>query len=219
MLFKILSFIYGVVIFTAMSYSIYLWLKKGYTHKQRFMYIYLIAVFFVDVLGIYIRQAFQIDQFYLFMPFNVLSIVYFSYFFWVDYQNNINKYFLYGISFLTMLVITYIQLETPIIKIDTRIFVALVLFFLLISLQWLLYIINHIDEENITHKQAFWVSVALIIWSVFALFRLFLNQWLYDYDRDVFSIIAYLFNIANITMYLFFLQGLRVINKKKQHNS
>ena len=114
-----------------------------------------------------------------------------------------------------MLVITYIQLETPIIKIDTRIFVALVLFFLLISLQWLLYIINHIDEENITQKQAFWVSVALIIWSVFALFRLFLNQWLYDYDRDVFSIIAYLFNIANITMYLFFLQGLRVINKKK----
>ena len=128
--------------------------------------------------------------------------------------NNINKYFLYGISFLTLLVITYIQLETPIIKIDAQIFVALVLFFLLISLQWLLYIINHIDEENITHKQAFWVSVALIIWSVFALFRLFLNQWLYDYDRDVFSIIAYLFNIANITMYLFFLQGLRVINKK-----
>ena len=76
-------------------------------------------------------------------------------------------------------------------------------------------IINHIDEENITHKQAFWVSVALIIWSVFALFRLFLNQWLYDYDRDIFSIIAYLFNIANITMYLFFIQGLRVINKKK----
>jgi hypothetical protein len=179
------------------------------------MFIYLIAVFFVDVLGIYIRQAFQIDQFYLFMPFNVLSIVYFSYFFLVDYQNNLNKYFLYGISFLTMLVITYIQLETPIIKIDTRIFVALVLFFLLISLQWLLYIINHIDEENITQKQAFWVSVALIIWSVFALFRLFLNQWLYDYDRDIFSIIAYLFNIANITMYLFFIQGLRVINKKK----
>ena len=215
MLFKILSLIYDTVIFTAMSYSIYLWLKKGYAHKQRFMFIYLIAVFFVDVLGIYIRQAFQIDQFYLFMPFNVLSIVYFSYFFGIDYQNNINKYFLYGISFLTLLVITYIQVETPIIKIDAQIFVALVLFFLLISLQWLLYIINHIDEENITHKQAFWVSVALIIWSVFALFRLFLNQWLYDYDRDIFSIIAYLFNIANITMYLFFIQGLRVINKKK----
>ena len=219
MLFKILSLIYDTVIFTAMSYSIYLWLKKGYAHKQRFMFIYLIAVFFVDVLGIYIRQTYQIDQFYLYMPFNVLSIVYFSYFFGIDYQNNINKYFLYGISFLTLLVITYIQLETPIIKIDAQIFVALVLFFLLISLQWLLYIINHIDEENITHKQAFWVSVALIIWSVFALFRLFLNQWLYDYDRDVFSIIAYLFNIANITMYLFFLQGLRVINKKRQHNS
>ncbi len=185
MLFKILSLIYDVVIFTAMSYSIYLWLKKGYTHKQRFMFVYLIAVFFVDVLGIYIRQAYQIDQFYLYMPFNVLSIVYFSYFFGIDYQNNINKYFLYGVSFLTLLVITYIQVETPIIKIDAQIFVALVLFFLLISLQWLLYIINHIDEENITHKQAFWVSVALIIWSVFALFRLFLNQWLYDYDRDI----------------------------------
>ena len=54
-----------------------------------------------------------------------------------------------------MLVITYIQLETPIIKIDTRIFVALVLFFFLISLQWLLYIINHIDEENITQNKLF----------------------------------------------------------------
>ena len=100
MLFKILSLIYDTVIFTAMSYSIYLWLKKGYTHKQRFMFIYLIAVFFVDVLGIYIRQTYQIDQFYLFMPFNVLSIVYFSYFFLVDYQNSINNIFFTGFRFL-----------------------------------------------------------------------------------------------------------------------
>ena len=65
-----------------MSYSIYLWLKKVILiNKGLCIYTLLQFFFIVDVLGIYIRQAFQIDQFYLFMPFNVLSIVYFSYFF------------------------------------------------------------------------------------------------------------------------------------------
>jgi hypothetical protein len=50
---------------------------------------------------------------------------------------------------------------------------VLIVYQLFIVLQWFWYIINHTDEQKITDKQAFWVSCALLIWSTFALFRMY----------------------------------------------
>ena len=67
----------------------------------------------------------------------------------------------------------------------------MILFFLLASLQWFLYIIRFVDEQNITVKQSFWVSFALLFWSIFALFRMYLGTWLYNYNQDIFNVINY----------------------------
>ena len=69
---KILDYTYDIVVAIAMIYSIYLWVKKGYTAKQKYFFLYLVAVFIVDVLGlVFIRKAFKIHQAY-----HILHIVF-----------------------------------------------------------------------------------------------------------------------------------------------
>lgn len=41
---KILDYTYDIVVAIAMIYSIYLWVKKGYTAKQKYFFLYLVAV-------------------------------------------------------------------------------------------------------------------------------------------------------------------------------
>ena len=66
---KILDYTYDIVVAIAMIYSIYLWVKKGYTAKQKYFFLYLVAVLIVDVFGLLIRKTFDLPQAYLYFPF------------------------------------------------------------------------------------------------------------------------------------------------------
>ena len=73
---KILDYTYDIVVAIAMIYSIYLWVKKGYTAKQKYFFLYLVAVLIVDVFGLLIRKTFDLPQAYLYFPFIIFSILY-----------------------------------------------------------------------------------------------------------------------------------------------
>ena len=210
---KILDYTYNIVVAIAMIYSIYLWVKKGYTTKQKYIFVYLVAVFIVDVIGFeYIRKAFNIHQTYLFFPFIIFSILYFRYFFIQDYKTKKDHYFLNAIAAISVGMSLYFQFSIGFPKFNNNVFLMMILFFLLASLQWFLFIIRFVDEQNITVKQSFWVSFALIFWSIFALFRMYLGTWLYNYNQDIFNVINFLFSICNIMMYSFFIKGLRCVD-------
>ena len=210
---KFLDYIYNIVVILAMIYSLYLWVKKGYTAKQKYFFVYLVIVFIVDVIGFeYIRKAFNIHQTYLFFPFIIFSILYFRYFYIQDYKNKKDHYFLNAIAAISIGMSLYFQFSIGFPKFNNNVFLMMILFFLLASLQWFLYIIRFVDEQNITVKQSFWVSFGILFWSIFALFRLYLGTWLYSYNQDIFSVINLLFNVFNIVMYIFFIKGLRCVD-------
>ncbi|MFN3772794.1 hypothetical protein [Cloacibacterium normanense] len=210
---KFLDYIYNIVVILAMIYSLYLWVKKGYTAKQKYFFVYLVIVFIVDVIGFeYIRKAFNIHQTYLFFPFIIFSILYFRYFYIQDYKTKKDHYFLNAIAAISIGMSLYFQFSIGFPKFNNNVFLMMILFFLLASLQWFLYIIRFVDEQNITVKQSFWVSFGILFWSIFALFRLYLGTWLYSYNQDIFSVINLLFNVFNIFMYIFFIKGLRCVD-------
>lgn len=210
---KFLDYIYNIVVILAMIYSLYLWVKKGYTAKQKYFFVYLVIVFIVDVIGFeYIRKAFNIHQTYLFFPFIIFSILYFRYFYVQEYKTKKDHYFLNTISAISIGMSFYFQFSIGFPQFNNNTFLMMILFFLLASLQWFLYIIRFVDEQNITVKQSFWVSFGILFWSIFALFRLYLGTWLYSYNQDIFSVINLLFNVFNIVMYIFFIKGLRCVD-------
>ena len=210
---KFLDYIYNIVVILAMIYSLYLWVKKGYTAKQKYFFVYLVIVFIVDVIGFeYIRKAFNIHQTYLFFPFIIFSILYFRYFYVQEYKTKKDHYFLNTISAISIGMSFYYQFSIGFPQFNNNTFLMMILFFLLASLQWFLYIIRFVDEQNIMVKQSFWVSFGILFWSIFALFRLYLGTWLYSYNQDIFRVINLLFSVFNIVMYIFFIKGLRCVD-------
>ena len=172
---KILDYTYDIVVAIAMIYSIYLWVKKGYTAKQKYFFLYLVAVLIVDVFGLLIRKTFDLPQAYLYFPFIIFSILYFRYFYVQEYKTKKDHYFLNTISVISIGMSFYFQFSIGFPQFNNNTFLMMILFFLLASLQWFLYIIRFVDEQNIKVKQSFWVSFALLFWSIFALFRMYLG--------------------------------------------
>ncbi len=209
---KILDYTYDIVVAIAMIYSIYLWVKKGYTAKQKYFFLYLVAVLIVDVFGLLIRKTFDLPQAYLYFPFIIFSILYFRYFYVQEYKTKKDHYFLNTISVISIGMSFYFQFSIGFPQFNNNTFLMMILFFLLASLQWFLYIIRFVDEQNITVKQSFWVSFALLFWSIFALFRMYLGTWLLNYNRDIFNVIKFLFSVCNVMMYSFFIKGLRCVD-------
>lgn len=210
---KFLNYFYYIVVTITMIYSIFLWLKKGYISKQKYFFIYMITVFVLDVLGnLYIKNSFKINSNYLFFPQILMMFLYFRYFFIKDYEHKNDRKFLNSVTALSLLLTFYFQFSVGFSTFNNKIFLVIILFYLLISLQWFLHSIGSENEQDITVKQSFWVSTGILLWCVFALFRLYLGTYIYHYNQDVFIIINFLFSIFTIIMYIFFIKGLKCVD-------
>ena len=207
---SILTNVYNMVVIITMLYSLYLLFWKKYTERQRYFYLYISFVFFIDVIGINIaRKYLGIDQFYLYFPLFIFTIFYFSYFYLNNYKDKLNRVLLFLLAFLALFFLILSQVKEDTLVISANVFLILIIFQLTLSLQWFWHIVNHADEQNIVHKQAFWVSCALLIWSTFALFRMYPMYDLDKMDGSFLDIIINIFQIANIVTYLLYIRGLR----------
>ena len=207
---NILSNIYDIVVTITMLYSLYLLFWKKYAERQRYFYLYISFVFFVDVLGLYIRRYFHVGQIYLYFPLFIFTISYFAYFFGKDYKDKVNKTILYLLTFIAFILLFVFQIKNDkLLVISTTTILVVILYQLILCLQWFWYIVNHADEQNIIHKQAFWVSCALLIWSTFALFRMYPMYDLIKIDSAFLATIIDVFQVVNIITYLLYIRGLR----------
>lgn len=208
---NILSNIYDIVVTITMLYSLFLLFWKKYKKRQRHFYLYITIIFLIDAVGISIgRKYFGLDQFYLYFPLFIFTISYFAYFFGKDYKDKVNKTILYLLTFIAFILLFVFQIKNDkLLVISTTTILVVILYQLILCLQWFWYIVNHADEQNIIHKQAFWVSCALLIWSTFALFRMYPMYDLIKIDSAFLATIIDVFQVVNIITYLLYIRGLR----------
>lgn len=83
--------------------------------------------------------------------------------------------------------------------------VTLSVFFVFLALFWFFNQINKANSVVITRKQAFWVSTALLVWSVIFLFRSSLMYWLEENDLEFLVLFDKIFKISVIITYFSFL--------------
>lgn len=206
----ILTYIYDIVVLATMSYSLYLYFWKKYTKKQRYFYIYITLIFLIDVFGGVLRiDYYHLNQFYFYFPLFIFTILYFGYFFIQDYKDRINRILLFFSTALALTAVLFAQIKDDYLVISPTTMLVIIIYQIVLSLQWFWYIVNHADEQNIIHKQAFWVSCALLIWSTFAIFRMYPMYDLAKMDKDFLSSIINVFEFVNIITYLLYIRGLR----------
>lgn len=208
-IFQIFSNVYFIVVFITMLYSLYLAIFKKITLKQKYFYFYMILVFICDVVGYYIRKFFEVDQFYFYFTYMVVHIIYFGYFYYLEFQNKKFKKITLVVTLLSFFAATIIQLSKKTFVFSSEIFIIFIFFNILLGLIWFLYIINNIDANSITSKQAFWVSIALIFWNVCGLLRYIPLYSLFEVDREFLRLINIIFSVVNIITYLLYLKGLK----------
>ena len=209
----VLNYLYDMVVLITMLYSFYLLFWKKYGKKQRHFYLYIVFIFIVDVLRNYIDYLrYEINQFYFYFPLFFVTVCYFVYFFIQEYKDVLNRILLIFASLLSIFFVAFFQYKVNDLTISTSTLLVLIVYQLFIVLQWFWYIINHTDEQKITDKQAFWVSCALLIWSTFALFRMYPMYDLNKIDNNFLSSIISFFSVINIVTYLLYLRGLKCVN-------
>ncbi|WP_188617529.1 hypothetical protein [Cloacibacterium rupense] len=164
----------------------------------------------IDSIGIIMgRKYFDIDQFYFYFPLFIFTILYFGYFYLNDYKDKFNRILLVSLVFLSLVFIVFYQIQEDSLVVSSNLFLVLIVYQLALALQWFWYIVNHADEQNIIHKQAFWVSCALLLWSTFALFRMYPVYDLNKIDSSFLATIIDVFQVVNIITYLLYIRGLR----------
>ena len=207
---NILSNIYDIVVTITMLYSLYLLFWKKYKKRQRHFYLYITIIFLIDGIGFFLgRKYFEVDQFYFYFPLFIFTILYFGYFYLNDYKDKFNRIILVSLAILSLVFIVFFQMKEDSLVISSNLFLILIVYQLALALQWFWYIVNHADEQNIIHKQAFWVSCALLLWSTFALFRMYPMYDLSKIDSTFLATIIDVFQVVNIITYLLYIRGLR----------
>lgn len=208
-LFKIIKNIYFVVVTITMLYSFYLAIFKKITLRQKYFYLYISLVFLCDVFGYFIRVNFKIDQFYPYFTFIVLHVAYFGYFYYLEFQNTNFKISSIIISLISIILIIGIQVKSNSLILSPEIFIVYIFYNILVGLIWFLYIINNIDDISITSKQSFWISIALIFWSVFGMLRYIPIYSLFKVDEEFLNTTNTVFGFVNVATYIIYIKALK----------
>lgn len=208
-LFKLITNVYFVVVTITMLYSFYLAIYKKITLRQKYFYLYISLVFLCDVFGYFIRVYFKIDQFYPYFTFLILHVAYFGYFYYLEFQNTNFKISSIIISVISIILIIGIQVNSNSLILSPEIFIVYIFYNILVGLIWFLYIINNIDDISITSKQSFWISIALIFWSVFGMLRYIPIYSLFKVDREFLKTINTAFSFVNVATYIIYIKALK----------
>lgn len=198
-----------LIISFSLIYSIYLLLKKNIGYKQKYFFVYLFFVFITEVLGYFLRKTFGINYFFFYYPGVILNVLYFGCFFYLEFRSLILKRLVFFLTIISLGAILLFQYYDGTLMISSNVYLIVVFFDLILALIWFYQIINNIDDIFITHKQAFWVSTGLLLWSIFNLFRLYPLYFLYESDNELSQILSIVTNFVTVISYLMYLRGLR----------
>lgn len=211
--FTILTYVYYIIVTALMLYSIYLALKKNIKSRQNYFFLYITFVFIIDVLGGFLRKKIQINQFYFYFPYTLFHIIYFGFFYYLAFKNKLSfKRITIVITFVSFFLIVIEQFRTLSLTLSNNVFLIVVIFNILLGLTWFVYTVNNIDDVNITNKYTFWITLAIILWSVFAFFRLFPIYELFKIDKELLKFLNITFSIINIITYLLYFKALSCTN-------
>lgn len=198
----ILSFAYNFVLLFVFIKSTVLAVKYP-LRKQNYLFMYLLVssiTEFVSLAIFYIDPEINVGLLYnIYVCFCII-------FFFVFYSRILRKVLKTVSLTAFVMTISYLVIFTKIWEsvFDYRVLIAATLFSILNTLLWFYQKINSNDMEKITEDPSFWISSALLLWSVFSIFRIIPMFLFSSTDEGFHEILRMVMYIVNIIMYSMF---------------
>lgn len=202
---EVLSILYRFALVSCLVFSLFHWKRFG-LRKQNGVSIYLLIVFFTECLVLILKHQKNHTIIYNFsIPLFVIAIALFYAYEWKVTIHKILHLFIVGIVWTLMLVKIDI---TRMHNFNISLGVFLGIFYIVCSLHWFFYQIKYPDEIPITNKLPFWISVAIMFWSIIFIFRVVLMFYLDSVDRDFLIDLQIALTLTNIIVYILFIKGI-----------
>ena len=193
---------------------------------NNFYYIYLAIVLLCLVLSVIYKQNYRsriwfyfavvllVDAYMLwFFPITKINIhpiaIVFYILFFINYYKIISSK-IKGYHYLSLfvLIISGYILYTSKEIYDLRLILLMAVNYIILPLIWLYNQVIKVDENPITSKQAFWVSISLLVWIIFFIFKM-VPLYFFDLnDKEFLFTVDKIFQIFNIVSYLLLLRSL-----------
>ena len=190
----LLFYLYISTITLCLAASVYFKLAR-----QRYLWVYFSGVLF-----------FEFVQNYKLLPEVVYcySSLFYILFFLNLYQTQIrfNKIVIVFLNLVLLSTGIYFNLDSEHFSISLGILMSLI--YISLTLIWFFGQLQNSDEDPLFKKQFFWISSALLIWSVFFIFRLIPMNYFNIHDHQFLQTLNLIFQLITIFTYILFLKAL-----------
>lgn len=169
--------------------------------RQNFLWVYFLLVVVYELglfYGLLKRQVYNGSP--------LLYITFFSYYY--GYQKNGYREAVGLLGLSSVMYCLYLLFTNGIFKYSNNVGIALSIVYILFVLLWFLSQLTNVDEISLTRKQTFWISVSLLLWSVFFLFRVIPMYWLDINDTEFLIQINTAYQVLTILCYGLFFRAL-----------
>lgn len=208
----IIGIIYKIVLLLILIKSFILGRKFSFS-TQNCLFIYLLITaanewisFIRNLINPDVKVGLQYNFYFIF------CIIFFYFFYSKIFTNDLKKISLTIITFS----LAYIFFLTNFLaeEFDKKIGITITIFYITNSLLWFYHKISFFDEHEITDDPAFWISVALLMWSCFFIFRVTPMFFFAKHDNEFLQFLKIGQNVINIGMYIMFYISLIKYKKK-----
>lgn len=220
MLDSILKITYEITILSLLLISVIYGLRYGFKQSTYFVF-YSIFVILTESISQLLNYYFEINNGIIYNIFSIGSGIYIYYFYYKNIVNSKARSLVIVLAGISIIVMFKFFIDFGVKYYNIQSGTTYALFNILVSLIWFYDLIQNPDEISATKKQAFWVSAALLLWSVFFFFRIIPMYFFQNKDPNFMSLLQYIFNSINIVTYLLFIQGVlcsRYLSKSNPHS-
>ena len=137
-----------------------------------------------------------------------IAIVFYITFFINYYSIYFIKKETYRILNILILILSCYIIFTSKESYDFRLILLMIVNYIVLPMFWFYNQILRVDENSILSKQAFWISISLLVWITFFTFKMIPLYFLYSNDKEFLNTVDIIFQYANVISYILFLRAL-----------
>lgn len=188
-----LSIIYVVVLYLCLIISFF---RRKRDDSYLFIYFFVVAV--IETF----THFFTLDVNIIYTSCSFFYIGYFTYYYAEQMEQKKKQIYIFG-GLAAIIGLVFILSSEYSFSIALGVTVSV--FYIILSLFWLFDQITNEQKVYILKKQAFWVTTALLFFSIIFLFRITLMHWLEENDYAFLVVLDHIFKVSVVLTYVFFL--------------
>lgn len=204
--------IYYIIFFATVLKSLMV-LRKETFFSQNLLFVFLLSNFCVDFFSeINLIESKAIQYNYL----NVFNIAFFIFFYYRQIKNTL---LVILIAVSTIICIYFTNHFFYFDKYNLSLAVLYCLANISYALYWIKEKLNNVSDDKITNDPLFWISISLLFWSSFFIFRIIPMYLLDEEDKHFLKKLKDMLSLVNILVYILFYLGISKYKRTKDEIS